>query len=293
MSKLHLKVKSIKNGTVIDHITANRALNVLSILNLPDGETPIMLGINVESSDMGRKDIVKIEDRELSEDEVDKLVLIAPQATVNIIRDYEIVSKSQLKLMDEIDGVIDCSNPNCISNSNEPIESRFYVVNKKPVILRCHYCERSMDYDDIESQFQGWLLELIHEVLSLKSSCKTDVIDITSMLEDVVKRHEVSDGLLNVYTTHTTSSIVINENESGLVEDIKALFSVIARDSLDYMHNRIDGNATSHLRSVLTPTSECIPVVDSRLALGTWQSVFFVDFDGPRSNRRIIVSLLE
>jgi len=153
MSKLHLKVKSIKNGTVIDHITANRALNVLSILNLPDGETPIMLGINVESSDMGRKDIVKIEDRELSEDEVDKLVLIAPQATVNIIRDYEIVSKSQLKLMDEIDGVIDCSNPNCISNSNEPIESRFYVVNKKPVILRCHYCERSMDYDDIESQF--------------------------------------------------------------------------------------------------------------------------------------------
>ena len=153
MSKVHLKVKSIRNGTVIDHITANRALNVLSILNLPDGETPIMLGINVESPDMGRKDIVKIEDRELSQDEVDKLVLIAPQATVNIIRDYEIVSKSQLKLMDEISGVIDCSNPNCISNSNEPIESRFYVVNKKPVILRCHYCERSMDYDDIESQF--------------------------------------------------------------------------------------------------------------------------------------------
>ena len=153
MTKTELKVKSIKNGTVIDHITANRALSVLNILNLPDDETSMMVAINVESSDMKSKDIVKIENRELSQDEVDKLVLIAPNATVNIIRDYEIVSKAPLQLMDEITDVIRCSNPNCISNSNEPIQNKFDVQSKDPIILRCHYCERTMNFEDIDSQF--------------------------------------------------------------------------------------------------------------------------------------------
>ncbi len=153
MSKTELKVKSIKNGTVIDHIRANRALNILSMLNLPDGETPIMIAMNVESSILGRKDIVKIEGRELSQKEVDKLVLLAPQATVNIIRNYENVKKSRLELQDEITQVVDCTNPSCITNSNEPIENRFYVIKKQPVILKCYYCERTMDYDDIEDQF--------------------------------------------------------------------------------------------------------------------------------------------
>jgi len=153
MTKTELKVKSIKNGTVIDHITANRALSVLNILNLPDDETSLMVAINVESSDMKSKDIVKIENRELSQEEVDKLVLIAPNATVNIIRNYEIISKAPLQLLDEITGVISCSNPNCISNSNEPIQNKFDVQSKDPLILRCHYCERTMSFDDIDSQF--------------------------------------------------------------------------------------------------------------------------------------------
>lgn len=151
--KKHLKVKSIKNGTVIDHITANRALSVLNILNLPDEDTSLTVAMNVESPDMSRKDIVKIENRELSQDEVDKLVLIAPNATINIIRDYEITRKARLELKDEIRDVITCSNPNCISNSNEPIKTKFYVQSKKPVVLRCHFCERTMDLDDIEEQF--------------------------------------------------------------------------------------------------------------------------------------------
>lgn len=151
--KKHLKVKSIKNGTVIDHITANRALSVLNILNLPDEDTSLTVAMNVESPDMSRKDIVKIENRELSQDEVDKLVLIAPNATINIIRDYDISRKARLELKDEISDVITCSNPNCISNSNEPIKTKFYVQSKKPVILRCHFCERTMDLDDIEEQF--------------------------------------------------------------------------------------------------------------------------------------------
>lgn len=150
--KKELKVKSIKNGTVIDHIRQNRASNILSMLNLPDDETPVMVAINVESSNMGKKDIIKIEGRELSEEEVDKLVLLAPQASINIIRDYEIVNKFNLHLADEVVGVVKCSNPNCISNSNEPLQDKFYVQSKEPVLLRCHYCERTMDYEDIESQ---------------------------------------------------------------------------------------------------------------------------------------------
>lgn len=153
MVKTELKVKSIKNGTVIDHIKINRALNILSMLNLPDDETSIMVAINVESSNMGRKDIIKIEGRELSQDEVDKLVLLAPKATLNIIRNYEISRKSKLNLNDEIRDVIKCSNPNCITNSNEPIEDIFTVVSKDPLLLKCHYCERDMDYEDIELQF--------------------------------------------------------------------------------------------------------------------------------------------
>jgi aspartate carbamoyltransferase regulatory subunit len=151
--KKELKVKSIKNGTVIDHIRQNRAATVLNMLNLPDDETPVMVAINVESSNMGKKDIIKIEGRELSEEEVDKLVLIAPQASVNIIRDYEIVNKFNVQLTDEVIDVVKCSNPNCISNSNEPIQDKFYVQSKEPVLLRCHYCERTMDFEDIESQF--------------------------------------------------------------------------------------------------------------------------------------------
>ncbi len=151
--KKELKVKSIKNGTVIDHIKQNRAANILSMLNLPDDETPIMVAINVESSNMGKKDIIKIEGRELSEEEVDKLVLLAPQASVNIIRDYEITNKFNLQLTDEVVDVVKCSNPNCITNSDEPIQDKFYVQSKDPIVLRCHYCERTIDYEDIESQF--------------------------------------------------------------------------------------------------------------------------------------------
>ena len=106
-----------------------------------------------KTSEFANKDIIKIEGRELSQEEVDKLVLLAPKATVNIIRDYEIVKKLQLKLNDDIHDVVKCSNPNCITNSNEPIENIFHVESKEPILLKCRYCERNMDYDDIESQF--------------------------------------------------------------------------------------------------------------------------------------------
>lgn len=149
-----LKVKPIKNGTVIDHISANNALKVLKILGLPRPETGLTLAMNVHSSQMGSKDIVKIEGRELASREVDEIALIAPQATINIIRDYEIVGKGKVTLLDEINSILTCSNPNCITNTDEPVETRFIVLDKEPLILRCHYCERIMEQSDVETQFK-------------------------------------------------------------------------------------------------------------------------------------------
>lgn len=149
-----LKVKPIKNGTVIDHISANKALKVLKILELPSPETNVTLTMNVESSQMGSKDIVKIEGRELESREVDEIALIAPHATINIIRDYEIVGKGKVNLLDEINNILTCSNPNCITNTDEPVDTRFIVLNKDPLILRCYYCERILDQNDVETQFR-------------------------------------------------------------------------------------------------------------------------------------------
>ena len=147
-----LKVKPIKNGTVIDHIKANKALSVLKILGLPSEESAVTIAMNVKSSLMGSKDIVKIEGRELAPEEVDKIALIAPKATINIIRDYDLVEKGKVTLLNEINDILRCQNPNCITNTEEPVETRFFIIGKGPVTLRCYYCERIMDENEIESQ---------------------------------------------------------------------------------------------------------------------------------------------
>ncbi len=148
-----LKVKPIRNGTVIDHITANKSLSVLKILGLPNEKNTVTIAMNVQSPEMESKDIVKIEGRELAPKEVDKIALIAPNATINIIRNYEIVEKGKVRLLDKICGVLKCPNPNCITNTNEPMITKFYVIEKEPVFLRCYYCERIMEESEIESQF--------------------------------------------------------------------------------------------------------------------------------------------
>ncbi|MGB9937024.1 MAG: aspartate carbamoyltransferase regulatory subunit [Methanobacterium sp.] len=150
---IKLKVKPIKNGTVIDHITANKALSVIKILDLPNEKRTVTIAMNVPSSEMGSKDIVKIEGRELETEEVDKIALIAPSATINIIRDYEIVEKGRVHLLDQISDIVECPNPNCITSTDEPVKTRFYVIEKKPVILRCYYCERIIEESEIEAQF--------------------------------------------------------------------------------------------------------------------------------------------
>ncbi len=142
MAELELRVKPIKNGTVIDHIAGGQALNVLKILGI-SGTTDATVSVvmNVESKKLGKKDIVKVEDRELKEEEVNRIALIAPAATINIIRDYAVIEKHIVDLSDEIVGVVRCQNPSCISNTSEPIKSRMIVKAKNPVLLRCVYCE--------------------------------------------------------------------------------------------------------------------------------------------------------
>ena len=138
-----LRVTPIKNGTVIDHIPGGMALKVLSILGLGEGsETTLSVLMNVKSKNKKRKDIMKVEGRELSRSEVNKIALIAPGATINIIKESEVVKKYQVELADNISGIVKCSNPSCISNSKEPIEAEFKVLARDPPQLVCKYCER-------------------------------------------------------------------------------------------------------------------------------------------------------
>jgi aspartate carbamoyltransferase regulatory subunit len=145
--KKELKVVPISNGTVIDHITAGQALNVLKILGIHAGtDAALSVAMNVRSKQMGRKDIVKVEDRELKPEEVDKIALIAPNATINIIRDSEVVEKHKVFLPQSIEGIIRCANPNCISNvEREPVVSRFTTISEQPLRFRCVYCERMIE----------------------------------------------------------------------------------------------------------------------------------------------------
>ena len=137
-----LKIQPIRDGTVIDHITAGNAVKVLHILGIPRTSSSIVsVAMNVKSR-LGKKDIVKVENRELDTNEVDKIALIAPKATINIIREYEVAEKHRVKLPDEIIGIARCSNPTCISNSSEPVKSRFKVISKDPTRIKCYYCER-------------------------------------------------------------------------------------------------------------------------------------------------------
>ncbi|OLD02321.1 aspartate carbamoyltransferase regulatory subunit [archaeon 13_1_20CM_2_54_9] len=149
-----LYVRKIRHGTVIDHISAGYALDVLKILSIDgrDGHT-VSVALNVPSKKQAKKDIVKVEDRELKPGEADKIALVAPTATINIIRDYQVAEKTRVKLPPSIGGIVRCANPSCISNSGEPVQASFAVLKEDPVRLRCYYCARIMEKPDVLKQF--------------------------------------------------------------------------------------------------------------------------------------------
>ncbi|ERH00696.1 MAG: aspartate carbamoyltransferase, regulatory subunit [Halonotius sp. J07HN6] len=139
MTDHELHVSKIRDGTVIDHVTGGQALNVLSILGIDGSEgLSVSVGMNVPSDRLGKKDVVKVEDRELSQSEVDVISLIAPEATINIIRDYDVAEKNRVDRPESVVGLLSCPNRNCITDgTNEPVETRFDVVDEG---VRCTYC---------------------------------------------------------------------------------------------------------------------------------------------------------
>ncbi|MEN6444043.1 MAG: aspartate carbamoyltransferase regulatory subunit [Methanoregula sp.] len=142
-----LLISRIKNGTVIDHITGGEALNVMKILGITGSTTEsLSIATNVPSRNMGKKDIVKLANRELLKTEVDRIALISPKATINIVRNFKVCEKKGVEIPILIEGSVRCPNPGCISNTNEPIKSRFAVLPEGKG-LRCLYCESVIKKD--------------------------------------------------------------------------------------------------------------------------------------------------
>ncbi|MCP1715358.1 aspartate carbamoyltransferase regulatory subunit [Methanocalculus alkaliphilus] len=140
-----LLISPIRNGTVIDHIDPGEGLSVLRILGVTGRTTECLsIATNVQSRQMGKKDIVKIENRELKKEEVDRISLVAPHASINIIREFRVEKKIGVEIPSLITGVIRCPNPGCISNANEPIESSFHCQSRG---YRCRYCETLITRD--------------------------------------------------------------------------------------------------------------------------------------------------
>lgn len=146
-----LKVSKIKQGTVIDHIRAGMAPAVLKILGIDRG-TPevVVVALNVRSRELGRKDIVKIENRIIDEETLKRISIIAPQATINLIENYQIVEKHGVSLPKELRGILRCPNRKCITNSPEGVSTLFICEREEPIEFRCHYCEELVEADHAE-----------------------------------------------------------------------------------------------------------------------------------------------
>ncbi len=144
-----LEVSAIEEGTVIDQIANKNTFKVANILSIQDIEQVVLIGFNLSSDKLGKKGIIKIGGKLLTQEEVNKISLVAPDATVNIIKGSEVVRKFKVDIPDSIEAFMKCFNPNCVSN-HQKIKSRFHVINKGPIRIRCHYCERHMGVDDIE-----------------------------------------------------------------------------------------------------------------------------------------------
>lgn len=148
-AKIELKVSAIKDGTVIDHIPSENLFKVISILSLDETSHQVTFGSNLESKKLGRKAIIKVAGIFFQDDEINKIALVAPDAKLNIIENYQVVEKKLVSVPDKIHAIAKCMNPKCITN-NEEMDTRFDVVGKKPVELKCDYCEKITDSKHLE-----------------------------------------------------------------------------------------------------------------------------------------------
>ena len=148
-NKTERQVAAIKNGTVIDHIPAEKTYQVVNLLELQTLDTPVTLGYNYPSKKIGRKGIIKVSDRFFTDEEISRLSVVAPNVVLNVIKDYEVVEKKTVTTPDELRGIVKCNNPKCITN-NEPMQTVFNVVDKVHGILKCHYCDKEQHIDNVE-----------------------------------------------------------------------------------------------------------------------------------------------
>lgn len=150
MNREELMVAAIKNGTVIDHIPSSKLFEVVALLHLADIRTSsIMVGYNLASRKMGHKSIIKVSDKYFSDAELNQLSVVAPNVSLCIIKDYEVVEKKQVRLPDELRSVIKCANPKCITN-NEPMDTLFHVADRESGLVRCHYCEKEQSLEHVK-----------------------------------------------------------------------------------------------------------------------------------------------
>lgn len=146
-----LAVAALQNGTVIDHIPTELVFDVVRLLGIEDLDSSVTIGFNLDSKKLGKKGILKVADVFFPDETLNRLAIVAPNVNVNIINDYKVVKKFKVTLPDEIKGIVRCNNVKCITN-NEPMTTHFHVVDKDKVIIKCHYCERSIEKNEIELQ---------------------------------------------------------------------------------------------------------------------------------------------
>lgn len=149
MSRKELQVAAIKNGTVIDHIPADKTYQVATLLHLQSLTVPVTIGYNLPSKKIGKKGIIKIADKMFTDEEVSRLSVVAPRIVLNVIRNYEVVEKRTVETPNELHGIVKCNNPKCISN-NEPMDTYFTVVDKIKGVLKCHYCDKEQNINDVK-----------------------------------------------------------------------------------------------------------------------------------------------
>ncbi len=134
-------------------------------------------------------------------------------------------------------------------------------------------------------------MEIIKDAFRKKSNKRMEIIDVTQDINDLLVKHQINEGIINVFAKHSTAGIVINENESRLIKDFENTLETLIPENNNYGHDLIDNNADSHIRAFLIGSSETIPIKNSSLDLGTWQRVFFVELDGPRT-RNFVVTII-
>jgi aspartate carbamoyltransferase regulatory subunit len=148
INKQELQVAALENGTVIDHIPADKLFSVVFLLGLEHMSNNITIGFNLDSKKLGKKGIIKIADKFFSDEELNRISVVAPRVVLNIIRNYEVIEKRTVEMPSELRGIVKCTNPKCITN-NEPMQTLFHVVDKENCVIRCHYCEKELSRNEI------------------------------------------------------------------------------------------------------------------------------------------------